>query len=651
MPGSTAPGPGRALESALRAADRALNAGRLDAAIADYRALVSKSPEFAAAWSRLGMALRARGRLAEAVEAGRRAIALAPQLATAHHQVAQSLEALGRPMDALQHLFQAYRATTGDAPERPAIRNALCAGLAKVRLDRASPAVVKTLLELYEADDLSHQDLAAVSLSLLAADPGFQALEAAYDDRSALGERVDEPACAELLSSPHWSALLIQTLVEDRRLERLLCALRQVTLDRVHDASGPHWLLGDDPHALAVLACQAAQAEYVWPESDEETRAVGLLEVWVSQEAPISKISPDLLTLALYRPVHQWWRPAADATAQAAPTQHGRPWTDPLDTFRVRHLDGRAREAERAGKIAILGMPVNDRTSDAVRAQYEENPYPRWLSVRRQQPRPLRQVLKGLFAARFAGDGEADLPRETPTRILVAGCGTGAHAIKVASRYADADVLAVDLSRPSLAYAQAQAERLGLARLSFAQADILGLAGIRDRFELIECSGVLHHMAAPLVGWGILRDLLAPGGVMKIGLYSRLARQDIAAARAWAKGEGFPLTPAGLRRARSALLGLAEAEAEPWAASIVGELDAHNASTLRDMLFNVQEVTFDCDQLAAAMESLQLEFLGFEGVSLPAGTEPPQSLADWATIEQANPLLFRAMYQFWCRLV
>ncbi len=649
MPGSTASGQGRALETALRAADRALNAGRLDAAIADYRALVTKAPEFAIAWSHLGVALRARGLLDEAVEAGRRAIALAPQLATAHHQVAQTLEAFGRPMDALQHLFQAYRATTGKAPERPAIRQALCAGLAKVRLDSASPAVVKTLLELYEADDLSHQDLAAVSLSLLAADPGFQSLEAAGEDRAAADEQVNDPACAELLGSPHWSALLVQTLVEDRRLERMLRALRHVALHRLHDASGPHWLLGKQPHALAALACQAAQAEYVWPESDEEARAVGLLEVWVSQEAPISRISPDLLALALYRPVHRWWRPVAGPAGQAAPKPQARPWADPLETFRARHLDGRVREAERADKIAILGMPVNDQTSDAVRAQYEENPYPRWLSVKRQQPRPLRQVLKGLFAARFAGDGEADLPRESPTRILVAGCGTGAHAVKVASRYADADVLAIDLSRPSLAYAQAQAERLGLTRLSFAQADILGLAGIRDRFELIECSGVLHHMAAPQAGWRILRDLLAPGGVMKIGLYSRLARQDIAAARAWARRAGFPVTSAGLRRARSALLELAETAAEPWAASIVGELDAHSASTLRDMLFNVQEVTFDCDQLAAAMESLELEFLGFEGVTAPPGAQPPKTLAEWAAVEQANPLLFRAMYQFWCR--
>ncbi len=648
MPGSTPSSQGRALESALRAADRALNAGRLDAAIADYRALVSKAPEFAVAWSHLGVALRARGRMAEAVEAGRRAIALAPQLATAHHQIAQTLDALGRPMDALQHLFQAYRTTTGQAPERPAIRQSLCAGLAKVRLDSASPAVVKTLLELYEADDLSHQDLAAVSLSLLAADPGFQRLEAAGEDRAALDRLVDEPACAELLSSPHWSALLVQTLAEDRRLERMLCTLRHVALHRLHDSSGPHWLLGKEPHALAVLACQAAQAEYVWPESDEETRAVGLLEVWVSQEAPISKVSPDLLTLALYRPVHHWWRPSADPTAQPTSKPDGRPWSDPLDTFRARHLDGRVREAERADKIAILGMPVKDRTSDAVRAQYEENPYPRWLSVRRQQPRPLRQVLKGLFPARFAGDGEADLPREARSRILVAGCGTGAHAVKVASRYADADVLAIDLSRPSLAYAQVQAERLGLTRLSFAQADILGLAGIRDRFELIECSGVLHHMAEPVAGWRILRDLLAPGGVMKIGLYSTLARQDITTARAWVKREGFPATPAGLRRARSALLDLAAAE-EPWAVSIAGEFDAHSASTLRDMLFNVQEVTFDCDRLAAAMQSLELEFLGFEGVAVPPGVEPPKGLADWAAVEQANPLLFRAMYQFWCR--
>ena len=35
-------------------------------------------------------------------------------------------------------------------------------------------------------------------------------------------------------------------------------------------------------------------------------------------------------------------------------------------------------------------------------------------------------------------------------------------------------------------------------------------------------------MEDPMAGWKILTDCLKPNGLMKIGLYSELARQDIA---------------------------------------------------------------------------------------------------------------------------
>ena len=59
------------------------------------------------------------------------------------------------------------------------------------------------------------------------------------------------------------------------------------------------------------------------------------------------------------------------------------------------------------------------------------------------------------------------------------------------------------------------------------QADILHLHHLGKEFDIIESTGVLHHMDEPMVGWKALVDLLKPGGLMKIGLYSDLARQHI----------------------------------------------------------------------------------------------------------------------------
>jgi SAM-dependent methyltransferase len=239
--------------------------------------------------------------------------------------------------------------------------------------------------------------------------------------------------------------------------------------------------------------------------------------------------------------------------------------------------------------------------------------------------------------------------------VLVAGCGTGAHAVKVASRYAGARVLAVDLSRASLAYAQRQAGALGLDGIRFAQADILGLGSLEDRFDLIECSGVLHHLADPEAGWQVLTGLLAPGGLMKIGLYSRAGRHAIDAARALVAERGWPPTLQGMRAARAAIRAL---PADHPAAPVADELDFCAASSCRDLLFHVQEVAFTLDRVATALAALDLDFLGFElfdpnlRTAFQARFPEPDALRDlaaWAAFEADNPDAFRTMYQFWCR--
>ena len=69
-------------------------------------------------------------------------------------------------------------------------------------------------------------------------------------------------------------------------------------------------------------------------------------------------------------------------------------------------------------------------------------------------------------------------------------------------------------------------------------------AALLDRqFDIVECVGVLHHMAEPTAGWRVLVNLLAPGGLMKIGLYSETARKDIVAAQSFAVERGYAPVP------------------------------------------------------------------------------------------------------------
>jgi SAM-dependent methyltransferase len=289
--------------------------------------------------------------------------------------------------------------------------------------------------------------------------------------------------------------------------------------------------------------------------------------------------------------------------------------------------------------------PIHDRVSQTVRAMYEENPYPRWVRLPEQQPRPLDWVIRNTFPL-------APVDRIEGSNILVAGCGTGRHAIQFAKRYEGAQVLAVDLSRASLTYARRKAAELGVQNVTFAQADLLELGALDMRFDAISCAGTLQAMADPYQGLAVLLALLKPGGVIHLGLYSRKARREIAPAQRLAST--FPATRDGIRVLRRRVM---DAPPQDPVRAVLDWPDFYSTSMCRDLLMHVQEHQHDIGDVRAMTEGAGLRFLGFvqePGVMQayrrafpddPAGL----NLAHWDTFESGNPSIFRGMYQVWAQ--
>jgi SAM-dependent methyltransferase len=188
--------------------------------------------------------------------------------------------------------------------------------------------------------------------------------------------------------------------------------------------------------------------------------------------------------------------------------------------------------------------------SAAVRSQYEANPYPRWLRIERTS-RSRRS--RASCAASFPHADLAGLP-DAPARILVAGCGTGRHPIGTARRFPESSILAVDLSLTSLAYAVRKTRELGIRNIDYRQADLLLLGALPERFDVVDCTGCCIHLEDPVAGWRVLCSLLRPGGVMRVGLYSELARRHVVRARELIAASGFAPTPSGIRACRAAIL-------------------------------------------------------------------------------------------------
>ena len=281
-----------------------------------------------------------------------------------------------------------------------------------------------------------------------------------------------------------------------------------------------------------------------------------------------------VIALGTYRPLFQFtW----------AARLSERKWENDTKSVIERQITEPLEEQSLRDQIPCI-TDIRNTISQSVRAQYEENPYPRWIKPSLEyKSRSIPDVLQGSPLQFDLGDYVSP---ESP-EILVAGCGTGEHALSAASGFRNAKVLAVDLSLNSLAYAERKTRELGFSNIEHVQGDLTELEKLERRFDLIECLGVLHHLDDPLAGWQTLVNLSHPGGLMRIGLYSEIGRQDLIAGRSLIAKKGYSTSPEDIRRCRQDIIAMAEG-GNTETTTICNRNDFFNMSNCRDLLFNVQ---------------------------------------------------------------
>jgi 2-polyprenyl-3-methyl-5-hydroxy-6-metoxy-1,4-benzoquinol methylase len=321
-------------------------------------------------------------------------------------------------------------------------------------------------------------------------------------------------------------------------------------------------------------------------------------------------------------------------------------WPDHLTAVLVQQVQEPAIEHDMAAAMPSL-TAIEDPVSIKVRDQYEQMPYPRWVKT---TSLGAPSAIDWSLRSQFPGVAIQPVQRTNSLDILVAGCGTGQHAIETAQRYDGARVLAIDLSRASLGYAARKSRDAQLRNIDYAQADILNLGSLNATFDVIESSGVLHHLGDPEQGWRVLVSLLRPGGAMLVGLYSAAARSDILAARALIIDRGYQETAADIRRCRQELQTFADGT--PFK-NVTRYNDFFTTAECRDLLFHVQERQFTIPDIKSFLINNGLTFLGFTGAVRQAyGSRFPDDptmtdLDRWQAFETENPMAFVNMYQFW----
>ena len=119
-----------------------------------------------------------------------------------------------------------------------------------------------------------------------------------------------------------------------------------------------------------------------------------------------------------------------------------------------------------------------------------------------------------------------DRPYRDDLDILVAGCGTW-QAAKYAVCRPRSHVVGIDVSTTSLEYTDQLRRKYALTNLTTAHLSIECVETMGQRFDLIVCTGVLHHLVDPVAGLRALRAVLKPDGVLYLMVYAPYGRTGI----------------------------------------------------------------------------------------------------------------------------
>ncbi len=102
------------------------------------------------------------------------------------------------------------------------------------------------------------------------------------------------------------------------------------------------------------------------------------------------------------------------------------------------------------------------------------------------------------------------------SRVLEAGCGTGAQTVILAGHSPQAEFTSIDISRRSLAVAARQVRQSGYANVTFRHADIFSLPFVPSSFDHIFACFVLEHVSDPAGALQALWTVLRPGGSITV---------------------------------------------------------------------------------------------------------------------------------------
>ena len=104
-------------------------------------------------------------------------------------------------------------------------------------------------------------------------------------------------------------------------------------------------------------------------------------------------------------------------------------------------------------------------------------------------------------------------------KILEAGCGTGYTTHVMANVRRDISIIGTDFSKGSLEFASNFTKQHNYQNIQYHWMDLRNIDITENNFDMLICSGVLHHIKNPRPIFNDLCKLVKKNGIIIIGFY------------------------------------------------------------------------------------------------------------------------------------
>ena len=613
------------------------NLGDNRKAVNYYQKAITSDQNNSNAYNNLGVVFKILGEEHKAKDCYERAIKINPNYADAYNNLGIIFYSSGNNQKAKDCYEKAIEIDPNNINFLNNVINlALSIGFADLSKNNIA-SYKKLFLLLFEKNNISHNNISTNSKNVLLFEYYEYKIEEIFNSEPLL---LKNKIIQNLLKEDLLHLMLQKSIIVDELIEKLLTKLKceiLFTLDSPNKND-----LKKNFHFIISLSEQCWLNEYVYNQSEKENDKINNLKNKIENSKEIDEL--EIAILGCHIPLNT----SAIITKKLLNYVSSNFLFNNLISVQIKEP---LKEKELIKTIESIDE-IDDVVSKKVKKQYEENPYPRWrYSDSYKSLHFINSLNNSIKPNKVNYNNKFDNPN-----VLIAGCGTGNH-IMYANNYINANILGVDLSLASLAYAKRKVEELGCQNIKFLNGDILHLKNLNKKFDIIESSGVLHHMKDPIKGLKVLKDILEPHGYLKLGLYSEIARTGIKEARELIKQKKLKNTNNDIKTFRKEINNEKE---NVLKRKLIYSSDFYSTSSVRDLLFHVQEHCFSIPQISVILKNLNLEFLGFVFTNnathksfskLFPEDRKNISLENWHQYEKENPRTFDNMYQFWVKKI